>query len=175
MAALQTDRRSTPYPWTWEPAAGVTVVVALVAVVGLQLGRALANWTSGAGWTWPRNIFASLDHLLVGDATAGLAMSGQAASPAVLMGWIVAVEGLLLAALVSAAAWMLRRWGPGRLRGMATAAEAEKTLGRSRLRRVRAVIRPDLYPSSSRKRSVRVTSWEPSAPERITWSPGGDT
>ena len=39
----------------------------------------------------------------------------------------------------------LDRWGPGRIQGMATRAEAERLLGRTRLRKVAAVVRPDLY------------------------------
>ena len=38
-----------------------------------------------------------------------------------------------------------QRWGPGRMRGMATAAEAEKILGVTRLRKVAGIVRPDLY------------------------------
>ena len=37
------------------------------------------------------------------------------------------------------------RWGPGRLRGMASRGEAERLLGVTRLRKVRSVVRPDLY------------------------------
>ena len=42
-------------------------------------------------------------------------------------------------------AWAYQRWGPGRMRGMATAAEAEKLLGVTRLRKVGGIVRPDLY------------------------------
>ena len=41
--------------------------------------------------------------------------------------------------------WAYQRWGPGRMRGMATAAEAEKLLGVTRLRKVAGILRPDLY------------------------------
>jgi len=43
----------------------------------------------------------------------------------------------------------LDRWGPGRLQGMATRAEAELLLGRTRLRKHAKVIRPDLYGPST--------------------------
>ncbi len=40
---------------------------------------------------------------------------------------------------------MWLRWGPHRIHGMASKAEAQHLLGRRRLHRVRAIIRPDLY------------------------------
>lgn len=39
----------------------------------------------------------------------------------------------------------LDRWGPRRVRSMATRAQAEQMLGRTRLRKASAVVRPDLY------------------------------
>jgi len=39
----------------------------------------------------------------------------------------------------------LDRWGPGRTHGMASKAEAEQLLGRTRLRRAAEVVRPDLH------------------------------
>jgi hypothetical protein len=60
-----------------------------------------------------------------------------------------ACVGIVEVFVVLAVVWVVRfgldRWGPARLRGMATAAEAESLLGRSRLRRHARVIRPDLY------------------------------
>jgi hypothetical protein len=54
-------------------------------------------------------------------------------------------ELTVLVAVVVTVVWAARRWGPGRVQGMATAAEAEQLLGVSRLRRNAAVVRPDLY------------------------------
>jgi hypothetical protein len=54
-------------------------------------------------------------------------------------------EVLLLAVGVWLSKLVLDRWGPGRLRGMASRGEAERLLGVTRLRKVRAVVRPDLY------------------------------
>ena len=48
------------------------------------------------------------------------------------------------------AVWAWPRWGPGRLRGMATTAQADQMLGRSRLVRVADVVRPDLHPTRRR-------------------------
>ena len=59
--------------------------------------------------------------------------------------WVVATEVVLLAVGVWLSKLVLDRWGPGRLRGMASRGEAERLLGVTRLREVRSVVRPDLY------------------------------
>ena len=146
---LQTERRHDPYPYTWEIPVGALTATIITAALGVHLGRAIANWTVGAGWTWPtgRGLFSSLHAVLAGSATAGLTTPlTTPAAPAVVTGWIIATEILLLVGLGVGAAFTMRRWGPGRMRGMATAAQAEATLGLSRLRRVRSIIRPDLHP-----------------------------
>ncbi|MEA5118463.1 MAG: hypothetical protein VB036_12720 [Propionicimonas sp.] len=146
---MQTERRTTPYPFTWEIPAGVATVAAVLLVAGVHLGRGLANWLAGTGWHWPpaAALVTSVPEVLAGDATAGLVPSlATAASGAAVLGWVAAVEVLVLIVGTVAGAWLLRRWGPGRLKGMATVSEAEASLGLSRLRRVRRIIRPDLYP-----------------------------
>lgn len=145
---MQTERRHNPYPLTWEIPAGILTCAFALLVAGVHLGRALANWSSGAGWHWPAatNLLGSLPAVLGGDATAGLTEQlAEPAAPADVFGWIVATELLIVVAGVVLAVAALRRWGPGRLKGMASAAEAEASLGRTRLRRVRHIIRPDLY------------------------------
>ena len=73
-------------------------------------------------------------------------LSGRAATGDVVAGLGVdTFGGLLLAVAITAAIWVVRRWGPNRMKGMATADEAEAILGLSRLRRVAPIIRPDLY------------------------------
>lgn len=162
---MQRDRRRDPYPWTWEiPAAGALAGFLLV-VVSVHLARGVANLIAGAGWTWPAtdsgrlssgplgsplgsSFWTSLPGVLSGDAAAGLA-AHQAASDlagATLL-WVclVAIESIALAAGVGAAVYGYRRWGPGRMMGMATAAEAEALLGVTRLRKAAAIVRPDLY------------------------------
>ena len=146
---LQTQRRHDPYPLTWEIPAGALTVLLMPAVLGVHLGRALANWAAGSGWAWPtgRALFASLPAVLTGQASAGLdALPGAPAAAGAVIGWIVAVETVLLLTTTSAAVVLLRRWGPGRMRGMASRDEADATLGIARLRRDRSIIRPDLYP-----------------------------
>jgi hypothetical protein len=153
MTIAQADRRRDPYPFTWEIPVGVLTVWLLLACLGVHLGRAIANWFAGAGWTWPtgRALFASLPRVLAGDPTAGVAVHGPAAGAAALHGWIIAVQLLLLAATITGTLWGLHRWGPGRMHGMASPSEAEQILGISRLQRVGPIIRPDLQPPVATK------------------------
>jgi hypothetical protein len=147
---MQTERRHNPYPLTWEIPAGILTCAAALLITGVHLGRALANWATGAGWHWPATtaLLSSLPAVLGGDATAGLTGHlSEPAAPADVFGWIVGTELLIVVVGTILAVAALRRWGPGRLKGMATAAEAEASLGRTRLRRVRHIIRPDLYPA----------------------------
>ena len=78
---------------------------------------------------------------------AGLADPAQASlvSSSALMGWIVVVQLVTITLGIAATGWLLRRWGPHRMKGMASPAEAERLLGLRRLRKVATVVRPDLY------------------------------
>ena len=153
MTVAQADRRRDPYPFTWEIPVGVLTVWLLLAGLGVHLGRAVANWLAGAGWTWPdsKALFTSLPDLLGGDPTAGITLPSAAAAPDLVYGWIVTVQLLQLAGTITASACALRRWGPGRMKGMASADDAEQILGIGRLRRVAPIIRPDLHPSTRTK------------------------
>jgi hypothetical protein len=142
----QQSRRHDPYPWTWEIPVGIALVILLV--LGVHLGRATANVLSVAGWRFPPlvDLFSSLPAVLRGDAGAGLTgFSGQSPSRTTLWVCVVATELMLLAALVVLLKAVLGRWGPSRMRGMASSGAAERLLGGTRLRRVRAVVRPDVY------------------------------
>jgi hypothetical protein len=153
---LQTNRLRDPYPLTWEIPVGVTATTLLLAVLGVQVGRSIAHWTAGGGWVWPRGraLFTSLGAVLSGRATAGLDPAPvPSADAATVMGWIVAVEAVLATVAVTVALLLVRRWGPGRMRGMATPQQARSTLGPGRLRRVRTIVRPDLYPRSQNRRT----------------------
>ena len=155
MTMLQADRRRNPYPYTWEIPIGILTGWLLLAGLGLHLGRALANWAAGAGWTWPtgRALYTSIPAILAGNPTAGLALSAAAAaSPAALHAWLIAVQLVILAGYTVVLIWAGRRWGPGRMKGMASPGEAERVLGLTRLRRNAALIRPDLQPPT-RERS----------------------
>ena len=156
---LQQQRRRDPYPHTWELPAGTAIMTLLLAVLGAQTGRSLANWFAGADWHWPqsRTLLSSIPAILAGNPTAGLTPKpSPAATSGAVIGWIIAVELILLATVVTGTLLAVRRWGPGRMRGMATPAETETVLGVSRLRRVRHIIRPDLYPAT--RRSGRTSS-----------------
>ncbi|GAB2582919.1 hypothetical protein [Microlunatus antarcticus] len=144
----QRERRQNPYPWTWEPAALVTAVLALVVVVGLQAGRSLANGLSVGTWqvapteTW----VATAPGLLAGHAAAGLVpVPDPVASPALL--WVVTglVELVLLANAIYGVRWGWNRGNPWRPRGFADPADIDRILGLHRLRRTAHLIRPDLH------------------------------
>ena len=147
---MQRDRVQDLYPWTWETPLAVVCGLVVVGVVACQLGRSVANWFAGAGWRWPTpdRLVSSVPGVLAGDAAAGLPGVPQAANAATLWGWLTVVGLLMIAAtaVIGLLAW--RRWGPGRMRGMASIAEAHALLGEDRLYRVRHVVRPDLYPLS---------------------------
>ena len=134
---MQRDRRHNPYPLTWEIPVGVACGVLLVLAVGVHLGNGLAHVAAGRGWLWPHpsELFAGVPTVLAGAATTG---------PIGVRAWVVAVELVLVGVLGWAAIAGWRRWGPSRLKGVATRDQAEDVLGLSRLRRVAPVVRPDL-------------------------------
>jgi hypothetical protein len=144
----QQSRRGDPYPWTWEIPLGVVLVILIVLVCGVHLGRGIANVWAGAGWVFPTRVelFRSLPAVLGGDAAAGLdGINGSMSSAPVVWMWVVITEVMLLGLSVLVLKLVLDRLGPGRLRGMASRGEAERLLGVTRLRKVRTVVRPDLY------------------------------
>ena len=163
---MQRERRRDPYPWTWELPLAAALVVVVVIVAGIQLGRTVANLLAGAGCTWPASdattgtgvetgspigtaFWTSLPGVVGGDSAAGLspgtAPSDGLADPGLLWASVTATELILLTLTAWAGIWLYLRWGPGRMRGMATVAEAEKLLGVTRLREVAPIVRPDRY------------------------------
>ena len=144
---MQRSRRTTPYPFTWEIPVGIVLAVLLALVLGLQAGRSLANLVAGNGWVFVDRmaLFTTLGSLLSGQADAGLPAVAHPAPAELLWTCIGIVELLVVVVIGWAVKSGLDRWGPARLRGMATAAEAELLLGRTRLHRHAKVIRPDLY------------------------------
>lgn len=144
---------------------GVALAGGFAIVAGLQLGRSMANLVAGAGWTWPdpatttgagqftspigTAFWTSLPGVVTGDSSAGLAQqeasNGRLAGPSLTWGCLIGTEVLVVVALGWLAIFILQRWGPGRMRGMATSAEAERMLGVTRLRKVAGIVRPDLH------------------------------
>ncbi|MFT4010927.1 MAG: hypothetical protein QM655_12900 [Nocardioidaceae bacterium] len=147
---MQVARRHDPYPWTWEPFVGWALALLMVVLLGVQVGRGLANGFAGAGFTRPvaSKVVTSVVGVLRGDAAAGLAHPhhiAHLASAGAVYGWVIAIEVLALVAYGVGTFYLLRTWGPWRVLGMATREEAERLLGRTRLRKVASVVRPDLY------------------------------
>ena len=149
---MQRERVEDQYPWTWEAPLAVACGMVVVLVVTCQVARSWANWFAGAGWHWPPlgQLFGSTVGVLAGDASAGLSGVHQVADPTTLGAWlgVLIAANLAACAMFTVLAW--RRWGPGRMRGMASIDDAHRLLGVDRLWRVRHVVRPDLYPSPSR-------------------------
>ncbi|WP_299449605.1 hypothetical protein [uncultured Serinicoccus sp.] len=143
---MQQDRLKNPHPWTYEIPLAIAVTLVLVAVLGVHTGRAVANLLAGGGWGWPpaTELFPSLPGLLRGDAGAGLTNPGVVADPRALRTWVIVTAALNLIGALVASVVAYRRLGSGRLRGMASRTEAASLLGLPRLRKHRAVIRPDL-------------------------------
>lgn len=145
---MSTTRSRDPYPLTWEIPLLILLLVATGAALGVHVARGVANLVTGHGWAWPTGtdqVVLSLPAVVTGNATAGLTTGATGASPALLWVSLVLVQLTLWVVMVIGGTYAYTRWRPGRTRGMATRAQAEQLLGLSRLRRNRAVIRPDLY------------------------------
>jgi hypothetical protein len=137
-------------PLTWELPVAVALAWVSVAVMLLPAGRGAASWLTGRGWFWPGTgaaLSASLRALMTGHPSAGLVATGPAALPA--PGVVYLLLALLEFSWLAVTSYGLRvwwrTWGPGMREGLAGRGEVEKVLGLSRMRRNRAVIRPDLY------------------------------
>ncbi len=145
---MSATRTKDPYPLTWEIPLAILIAIAAVAAFGVHLARAIANLTTGHGWTWPPGsdeLVLSLPAVIGGNSTAGLVTGTTGTTPGVLWAVLIIVQIVLLIVMTIGGIYAYTRWGPGRTRGMATRAEAEQLLGLSRLRKNKAIIRPDLY------------------------------
>lgn len=145
---VKMERRETdPYPWTWEIPAACAVGLIIVAAAVIQIGRSLSYVLAGQGWVWPEpnQLLTSLPPLLAGRTNAGLAPTSPAVSVGLVVTTVVCSE-LLAFALVGVLAWrFMIHIGPSSRPGMASAGQANRLLGRSRLRRARRILRPDLF------------------------------
>lgn len=149
---MQQSRRTTPYPYTWEIPLTATITVVLTLVFAAHIARTLANVFAGAGWDFTPHaaLFTALPGVLGGDARAGLG-PGPAASPVLLYTSLVVVEVVTVTLIIWAVIAGMLQWGPARVRGMATRAEADTLLGLRRLRKVAPVVRPDLHGKAARR------------------------
>ncbi|MEP7194225.1 MAG: conjugal transfer protein [Actinomycetota bacterium] len=149
MSSIRRERRD-PLPLTWELPAAATLAWVAVAATLLPAARGAATWLTGAGWVWPKQgtgLTVSLAGLLTGHPGAGLTTADATRLPAsgvVYLLVVLAEVAWLILSLLAAGIWW-RTWGPGTHEGLADRFEVEKVLGRSRIRRDRKVIRPDLY------------------------------
>lgn len=183
---MQRERVRTPYPWTWEIPAAVTCLVLIGLVSGIQVGRTIANLVCGAGLTWPATpqvahgaaalpmpipspvgavFWTSLPRIIAGDAAAGLP---EPVPPGLAPPWLVWIsvtvtDLLILAATTWICVQCYHRWGPGRMRGMASRVEVAQLLGLRRIRRVAPLVRPDLYGTTTSRASGRRAPGNPHA------------
>lgn len=149
MGMTEAQHEDDPYAWTWEPAVGILAAVSLLALLAVQAGRSLTLAAVGAGWHWPPSaaLVTSTWGILTGDLHAGLATAGDRG--VVEVAWVIA-GALFIAGLFASALLALRVTAGRRFKGMASSGQAEHLLGLGRLRKHRAVIRPDLYRTSHR-------------------------
>jgi len=147
-------RRPDPVPWSWEIPAGAALAWLCVAAAALLAARGVAGLLTGRGWLWPDSprLFPALGGLATGRVGAGVESGGGTElSPMLVYGLAGTFEVVLLVASI----WVgVRFWttlGPGRRPGMASRADAETILGVGRMRRVRKLIRPDLYGRAGRR------------------------
>jgi len=156
-------RRPDPLPWGWEiPAAGGLAWLCLAAGA-LLVAQAAASWVSGHGWLWPDSarLFPALGGLITGDVGAGIEAPDGLPSPVLVVVLVVVVQVALIAVTGWAGWWFWSSMGPGRRHGMASRAEAETILGVGRLRRVRKLVRPDLYGRPQPRSWARTLPWAP--------------
>jgi len=140
-------RRPDPLPWGWEVPAGAGFAWLSLAAATLLVAQGAAGFLTGRGWLWPDSprLFPALGGLLTGRVGVGVEAAAGVPSPSLVYALAGVLELLLLAASIWAVARFWTTVGTGRRHGMATRAEAKAILGAGRLRRVRGLIRPDLY------------------------------
>ena len=148
-------RQPDPLPLTWEVPAGLALAWLCLAGAGLLAGQATAGMLSGRGWLWPDSphLLPTVGGLLTGHVGVGAGPDTALPAPWLLYA-LIGVCQLLLAVSVWAGVRFWTSLGPGRRYGMATRVEAQTVLGVGRLRRVRKIIRPDLYGSAGHRGSA---------------------
>ena len=151
---MQVDRRKESIPWTWEPFVGALALYVFVALVAAQTARGMAYLLAGDGFRWPKaeaQVSSTFAVFAGHSATGLLGTSVPVLGSTWLYVCLAIVEFLALSAVTWVGVAMFLRWGPARVLGMATRADAQKLLGLARLRSHSAVIRPDLHRRLSRR------------------------
>ena len=171
-SAMQQSRRTTPYPYTWEIPLGAPSPSRCVSSWPPTPPAALALALAGAGWAWTSQ--AQLFTALPGHPRRGQPRRPRPRARGLARA-ALHVPGRRRAArrsclIVWAAIAGMRRWGPARVRGMATRAEAETLLGvaASAHRRSARAARPaPIHPPPNRPRTVAPAC---SASSNGTWA-----
>jgi type IV secretion system protein VirD4 len=166
-------RRPDPLPWSWEVPAGAAVAWLSLAAGTLLAAQGAAGFLTGQGWLWPSSprLFPALGGLLTGQVGVGVDAPAGLPSTPLVYALALGLELALLAVSVWSAVRFWTTVGPGRRYGMATRADAETILGVGRLRRVRTLIRPDLYGRPVRRSSPVSVRWSSLAGQQLSKGP----
>jgi len=144
-----------------------------MAGAALLAAQATAGFLTGRGWLWPDSphLLAAVGGLLTGKTGVGVHPLPAAGfvDTGLPPAWLVYVfVGVFELVLLAVTVWAVARFwtglGPGRRYGMATRVEAETVLGVGRLRRVRKIIRPDLYGAPGRRGNGLAARVRPPSP-----------
>ena len=112
---IQRARRANPYPFTWEIPTALVLAVLLALVLGVQLGRSVANLLAGNGWAVVdrAGLFTTLPGILAGHAGAGLAGLARPAEPGPLYGSVILTELAVATGCAVGPAMGVAAVGPG--------------------------------------------------------------
>jgi len=144
-----------------------------MAGAALLAAQATAGFLTGRGWLWPDSphLLAAVGGLLTGKTGVGVhpLLAAGFVDTGLPPAWLVYVfVGVFELVLLAVTVWAVARFwtglGPGRRYGMATRVEAETVLGVGRLRRVRKIIRPDLYGAPGRRGNGLAARVRPPSP-----------
>ena len=135
--------RTHVLPLTWEIPATIAAGWIFLSLMVLPVGRGVASWLEGEGFSWPESrVVETTLQLLGGQSDGDLAL---------VYGMIALLEvGVGAVAVLALGLWW-RTYGPGTQHGLADRHEVAVALGPGNLRRRRPVIRPDLVGRGARR------------------------
>lgn len=152
MERSRRDRFSNRVPLTWEIPAFTALIGLFLLLVTPLLVQGLAALVAAGEFAWPnQDLITAYVGLFHGHFGAGLPSHARAALPADAVMWLLTVLGevVVFGAAVVVGLWMRDLAGWNVRHGLATATQASEALGLPRLRANAAIIRPDLYGSST--------------------------